>query len=350
MKHLYKQLVLVVVFSLVLFSCQKEVVNDARIAENDLLNSAAIKLPSDSRAGSKTAQSVQVNVRGISRHYQILTTEPWTYQTWSYNWAERNDALASFDEYFTLTTSGNPSSGQIERGKHKAFQDNKCNFWYGTPLQVVSFIAGEEQPKTVTCTPKVPGTYPEKTGWTLEIVDGRSVDVHLTNIFVASASFLEKTTGSNSWSKKYSFSMRNDDLTSRLTDLKIELIHNGQVIETRTPDHTLQDNANWHYEVNAGIYGNPDVFYAFDSGVGSDKSVNAIQRGEGDDFPGNDNEGGSRALIPEQTFSGLTLEGNYSVRISGVVKGNSFTADKLFSISQDLVSEGCHDDSHDEPH
>ncbi|HEY8659982.1 MAG TPA: hypothetical protein VIL78_13185, partial [Hanamia sp.] len=202
--------------------------------------------------------------------------------------------------------------------------------------------------RTVTCTPKSPAIYSAKTGWTLEEITGEGISIHLTNIFIASASYLEKAKATQGWSKKYSFTMRNDDQTSRLTRLKIELLHNGVVIDSRTPGQTLEDNVNWHYEANAGIFGNPEVYYAFESGIGSDRSVRSIQMGELDDFPKNDGLGGTRALIPDQNYTGLTLTGKYSIRISGVLKGNDFIGDKQFNITEGLVTEGeCHGESHE---
>ncbi len=346
MKHLFKFTLFLTGLSFLILACQKEIIKDTANTPNELLAAAKEKTPADPSEGSKTAQSVQVNMRGISKHYQLVSEEPWLYNTWSYIWAERSNALSAFEDYFTYTTSGNPSEGQIERAKHKAFQDNKCNFWFGNPLIPVVFFSGTDMNKSVNVTP-LPDTYAPKTGWLRETLNGRTIDVQVSNIFIASASYIEKAKATNGWMKKYSFTMRNEDMTSRLSGLKIELLHNGQVIETRYPEHMLEDNINWHYEINAGIYGNPDVFYAFNSGLGSDKSVKAIQTGEGDDFPGNDFSGGTRAAIANQLFQGLTLEGNYSVQISGVIKGNSFSNDRSFVISQEIISgEECHEEPH----
>lgn len=287
---------------------------------------------------SITAQSVQVNIKGVKKTYNMTSTDPLSYEAWGYNWSERPEALAAFDSYFTFTTTGSPSEDQVNRGKHKAFQDNKCRFWSGKPLMVSTFICGLDNNRRVICTPKSPAQYPERTGWTLEHING-ALSITPMNLFIASASYLEKGKSNAGWTKKYSFSM-NDDLSSGLTNLKIELLYEGQVLETRTPAHTLEDGVNWHYTANAGIFGNPDAFYAFASGVGSDRSVNSILHGELDDFPGNDESGGTRALISDQTFSGLTLEGKYTIRISGIVDGNSFKLDKVFSITHQPVTAG----------
>jgi hypothetical protein len=340
MIHLVKQIAIGTVILFALNGCQKDAINKAQVdSSNNSLSGTLDKVSADLNA-SKAAQSIQVNVKGVRKNYQVTGTDPFSYQSWSYNWSERPEALVAFDQYFTVTTTGDPTEDQVNRGKHKAFQDNKCNFWFGIPLVQTVFVCGLDQNRTVTCIPKSPATYPAKTGWTLEVINGEGITIHLSNIFIASASYLEKSKASQGWSKKYSFTMRNDDQTSRLTGLTIELLHNGVVIDTRTPVQTLEDNVNWHYQANAGIYGNPEAFYAFESGMGSDRSVKSIEMGPLDDFSKNDEMGGTRALIPDQYYYGLKLTGNYSIRISGVVKGNDFIADKQFSIVEGVVSEG----------
>lgn len=342
MIHILRQLAFGLFFILVFFSCQKEV-GDLANGPGEMEARPKNDPNPGAESGTKTAQSIQVNMKGIRKSYQLVSTDPWLYRAWEYNWSERPPALSVYDAYFTLTTSGYPTEAQIERGKHLAMQDNKCNFWFGQPLQTITFICGLDNNRRVISTPKSMVGYTEKTGWTLQEIQGEGLTITLTNIFIASASFMEKRKISQGWSKKYSFAMRNEDLTSRLSDLKVELLHNGEVIETRFPEHILQDSVNWHYEVNSGPFGDAGAYYAFESGVGSDRSVGSILMGELDNFTKNDNEGGSRALVPNQTFSGLVLTGKYAVRISGVLKGNSFYADKKFSIVTDLVDEGeCH--------
>ena len=323
----------------VFVSCRKIYLNDAgSFAGNETRAAMLAKNNTRPEQASLAAQSVQVNIKGVRKNYNIVSTQPLTYASWSYQWSERPEALAAFDTYFTVSTTGNPTADQVTRGKHKAFQDNKCRFWSGQPLAVSKFVCSIDNNRQVICTPKAPGQYAAKTGWTLEQVNGSFLTVTGMNIFIASASFVEKSKDKSGWSKKYSFSMKNDDGSSRLTNLKIELLRDGQVIETRTPAHTMEDGVNWHYEANAGIFGNPAAFYAFAGGEGCGRSVNSILYGELDDFRANDETGGTRALIADQTFSGITLPGKYAIRISGVVKGNSFEADKPFSVTQNLTT------------
>jgi hypothetical protein len=286
---------------------------------------------------SLTAQSVQVNVEGLEQAYEIGGE-----QVWAYDWSSKPAAVAAFDTYFTLTITGSPNDAQIETGKHQAFQDNKCNFWHGTALAPVttSWSGGS---KSVTATPKAPGQYDAGTGWTMtETTPGGVVEITLSNIFVASESYVLKGKGKSKWDNKFSFTMTTTGVdefgseitVSRLNGLTIELLKDGEVLGAITPDHTVQFGADWYYEANGGVFGNPLV----QGDLLSDDMVSNILLA--DNFAGNDGVGGERAMVDDITLPVIAEAGTYCVRISGVIKGNSFICDEPFEVTGTLVVIG----------
>ncbi|MEI6949422.1 hypothetical protein V9K67_19705 [Paraflavisolibacter sp. H34] len=309
--------------------CKKSIQSET-VSETSIASAAN----NSTTTGTITAQSVQVNVGGIQQFYQLTEREKW-----SFSFSTPADASTGFSTYFTLSVTGSLNAAQLEHAKQQAFLDNMCNLWSGTALVPVTTSFGKNG--SATCTPVSAEPYALKTGWSVDLSGNSSVDVNLSNIFVASASFQERQEKKGVVTKKYSFSMGNDAETSRLSGLKIELLHNGAVVETRTDlAHTLEQNADWYYVANAGIFGNELGKYALANGVGSERKVSEILLGDVDNFAGNNGTGGTRAVIANQSFTNLALDGDYTVRISGNVKGNSFEADQSFSIEKKVVTVG----------
>ena len=127
MKHALIKAFLVSACCIIFLSCRKMIMSDGgRYTGNEIVAGMLAKNNSKPEQPSLTAQSVQVNIKGVRKNYNIVTTEPLIYASWNYQWSERPEALAAFDTYFTVSTTGNPTADQVNRGKHKAFQDNKC--------------------------------------------------------------------------------------------------------------------------------------------------------------------------------------------------------------------------------
>jgi hypothetical protein len=278
---------------------------------------------------SQTAQSVQLSTEGLQAVYTIEGSE-----TLSYNFGGKPAAVAAFDTYFTITgMSGGPTASQVETAKHKVFTDNACAFLKGTALagQTVTFGA-----RSVTITAKEPGIYDARTGWTVvDTSGGTSIDATVSSIFVASQSLTTKAaTGKEPWTKKFSFDLGTTE-ASRVSGLKIELLKDNVVVETRMPSHAIVRGLDWTYSANAGTFGNATA----QQSLVSDSLVSAILLA--DNFAGNNGAGGSQAQVPSQTFTvpaPSSGPANYTIRISGTVKGNAAVSDQTFSVTTSFVT------------
>jgi len=295
-------------------------------------------------AQSITAQSVQVHFEGVESAYNIEEE-----QTWSYNWAGQPAALAAFDTYFNATTAGGPNASQFNTGKHNAFKDpNRCNFWGGDPLAVVVSTFGA---RSVTATPKAPSQYLAKTGWTMTSHSlGDPIDITVSEIFIASQSVVKNTNPKRNapWTQKASFSMEDGLGNSRLTALTIDLLYDDDpsdaipavVLETLSLgadfNQILESGQDWLYQENAGTFGNPLAIPLLVDGYVDDILGGIVG---GDNFAGNDLVGGTRALIPDLMYT-VSDPGEYTLKFSGVIKGNGFVGDQGFTVATSLVIIG----------
>jgi hypothetical protein len=304
-----------------------------------------------STGGSITAQSVQVHFEGVDAAYERTEAELYYFNLGLLNLA------SDFDTYFTGTAAGTLSSIQITTGKSAAFEVNRCKFWSGSTLQTVVTPLSLFPLKTYTATPKSPGKYPARTGWTLLVppfeipswftgsLDNKPVEVTVSDIFIAAESYVEKAKpAKNDWSRKFSFSMQDGASNSRLTELTIDLLYDDDptdevdpvIVDTRELgvdfDQTLETGEDWEYEGNGGQFGNAVAQLKLRNDQVSEILLS-------DDFKANNGIGGSRAVIEDQTYS-LSDPGDYALRFRGVVKGNSFdiaTDDQPFDVTVNFV-------------
>ena len=279
---------------------------------------------SNAKVTTITAQSIQVNAEGIENSYQITGTE-----TWSYDWSNKPDAVAAFDTYFELESTNLPmNDNQIETGKHQAFQNNKCNFWNGTPLLGGTWNAGGKY-YTWKIKTSQPNPQPKNTGWTLVAnSNATTINITLGNIFIASESYMN-----NGKNNKYSFTMGGGTEPSRLTGLTIELWKDGVLVDSRTPGHIVELSADWLY-TSCASFGDPTAIAALKSGMWVSDILKL-------NIPKVTLTTGSRALVDPQEWTGLEI-GNYEIKIKGVIKGNAIdgTSDKTFSVSKQMTTVG----------
>lgn len=286
-------------------------------------------------AQTQTAQSAMVQINLDSGAYQIEGEIEW-----SYDWSSQTAAVAAFDTYFTIEAVGSPSTSQLNPAKHKAMQDNKCNFFCGTPLETVTHPGGTNHWK---CVPKAPGQYDPYTGWTSEITGGGPVEVGFDG-FVSSESFQLQKNGRY----KYSFTLLNSDLTSRAQNVaawleKWDAITSTWTIEGMVPYGTLPVSASSDYEYNGngGAFGNAAVFGALhtDTGLGS-ALVSSILAS--DNFAGNDGDL-SAGEVHHADYAGsfsIADEGSYRIVITGVIKGNNAKTTQSFEVTSELIVIG----------
>jgi hypothetical protein len=276
---------------------------------------------------SKTAQSVQINTEGVE---QALNFDQ--EQVWRFDFNPKWDAIAAFSTYFTLSgTSANQT--HTENAMMNAFKDNKCAFFHGTPLVAITTKQGAS---TLVATPVSSTAYPAKTGWTLTSSTATAIALDVSNIFVASESLLIQTTGKNK-TTKYSFSMTDDLGVSRLTKFTVTLVKDGVDVDTRDLllSQTVEQGVDWLYIANAGTFGNNDAKASLLSG----QNVSAILLA--DNFAGNNGVGGTRANIPNQSFT-LDGSGNYTLRIAVTIKGNSADTTQSITVTVNAaIVGGC---------
>jgi hypothetical protein len=193
---------------------------------------------------------------------------------------------------------------------------------------------------------------PQYTAWS-SAETGGTVDVRFTG-FVASESFQKQSNRS-----KYSFTMIDGGVTrargvaatlagpaSRSLDLNNvdtdgDTVHDALAVVPAT--------ANFAYVANGGVFGNSAVFSALHYATGKVKNnvndiLNGINDGSpADNFAGNNNDLAARNVHGAPfagSFPGLAESGNYTITVSGTLKGNSSSADFGFNVTSNTITIG----------
>jgi hypothetical protein len=149
--------------------------------------------------------------------------------------------------------------------------------------------------------------------------------------------------------KKYSFSLRNSDGTSRVTDVMLTVADStGNVLLSQPLATTLAENCPGCV---AGVPGAVD--FAYETNAGSNGNTSLLVDGDArsilntDSFLGN-NDGGTDGqtlakAVAETVSMSLGL-GTYEVTLTAIVKGNSAVADLPFTVAGTvhIIAPGCH--------
>jgi hypothetical protein len=144
--------------------------------------------------------------------------------------------------------------------------------------------------------------------------------------------------------KKFSFSLRNSDGSSRVTDLALTV--NGTVVASAIPSTVLENAPG----AMPGDEGAVDFFYT--TNAGSNGNTSLLANGDArtilntDAFAGNNNGGSDGKALAWAIMDTQTLElgpGDYNVVLTGKVKGNNALADISFSVTRTvhIVAPGC---------
>jgi hypothetical protein len=155
--------------------------------------------------------------------------------------------------------------------------------------------------------------------------------------------------GKRTWNRKYSFTLLNPDNSSRITDLKVTVSwtdSNGNPVDLEAfPGHTVDTNpGDFEYTGNAGTNGVTDLLVPGPAMVSDILKGNATATDGGkDDFTQNDVVVG---FVHLATMDPVTFDlgpGDYTVTISGKVKGTDGNLDLSFGVTQQLTisAEGC---------
>jgi hypothetical protein len=344
--------------------------------------------PTNASAQVQNAQSAMVDVTFDSSAYQIDGTTTWTYdrdlaETYylnAWNGSAPVRGCSGGGANGCVTPPATPSApAPLPNPLTQHAQQERCTFFSAGTLisnsytqSVVINVNGSGIPAaqkgnwtyvfTYAVTPLTPGTVAAYTAWTSE-VETTTVDVAFTG-FVASESFQKQ--GSRS---KYSFTMvdsgvsraRNVVATLQKADglggwidIAIADLNNVDTDADLVNDALAIAPAltNFTYFGNGGIFGNSAVFAALHATGNKlanavDNIVKGISDGSSfvDNFAGNDNDlasGNVHGGPFASTFLGLSDSGDYRVRVSGALKGNSGLADLGFSVgSSSVVIGGC---------
>jgi hypothetical protein len=361
-------------------------------------------------SSSQTAQSIMVNMTPNSGAFVIGGST-----TWSYTHPVRSCAADHYTTVVTgpdVTCSPYPSGGCTSaptpppapgdsNGHLNQFlnsQTAKCAFFCGGILpsdtndRSVNVNNSHDPNKghwTFTWHYALTPTGPvdPQTCYTCEETGGGgSINIAFCG-FVAGESFLSKSGGTDKWNKKYSFTLTNDDGSSRVTNVQATLqrstdggmtwfdVQGPFAVDTSFIQHCGRQTdsiggsfcdglglvVDYIYDANAGVGGNsPSIFNNLhSSGVGMpigtylapDYTDNIMSGAppSPDNFAGNDHNlcNYSDTAPFNVEFDGITDAGDYQVHITGTVKGNSATADQQFTVSSGgggtVTVNGCND-------
>lgn len=200
-----------------------------------------------------------------------------------------------------------------------------------------------------------------RTAWT-STTTTNGIDIGFSG-FITSESFM-----SQSNRKKYSFTMTENGVT-RARNVFASLMKAGNpdpvaVLNLNNLDLDIADPAmdalavtaatgDFWYQANTGPgFGNLAQFGALHTGLAGQKPgklVSNILKGtldapNPDNFPNNDNDIAAGnvqgAGYGPTAFAGITDPGSYSIVVTGVLKGNTATADQGFSVTSTTIENG----------
>jgi len=304
--------------AVIIYSCRKD-----EVVEDEL----ALKAGSP----TQTAQSMMVNIEGLGDYITIETGG--VHQIWKF---DVDCAKTHF------SASGGNNDSQREAAIQTTAEHQKCTFWEGGTLegdkqgQVTVSVVGSTHIDAQTC-------------WYLhkEISDGGgNVDIDL-NIIIMGESFM---IGKNF--NKYSFTLRNPDGSTRISDLRITV--NGQ---SEVLDHQLTDGTDDNKCLGDILYyGNAGYNIAANGASAALKLHTPLISGAlpaadtkdillSDSF--NNNNGICGYLtIAEAVYSLNDPEpGIYDITISGVAKGVEGSKNITFEVKSagglKITAQGC---------
>jgi hypothetical protein len=185
-------------------------------------------------------------------------------------------------------------------------------------------------------------TVPAKTAWDFIGASGATTVAIPITAEIAG----ESCQSSKQYARKYSFSMMNSDGTSRISPLQL------QAVDSVDPTLTYTVVGIGSTVIDAGDEGFADFVYA--TNAGTNGTISLLADGDartivnGDSFLGN-NDGGSGGdalaigLMDEVVLELPPTTGDYTVTLTGSVKGNDATGQVTFTVSRVLhiIAPGC---------
>jgi hypothetical protein len=229
---------------------------------------------------------------------------------------------------------------------------NRCVFWNGgtpdTPAPytldvTVNGVNGKGNWKfTWTYTLTAPADVAPKTAWYLQSSTGSGdAQVDLDG-FVAGQSVLKKIKAAkNDWTFKASHTI-NDGLGGhRVVSLAYDVDGTGAVLFDPLTQLQFEAGVDYDYAQNSGNNGFTNLLVDGGTVNNIQNGLLAAYSGEKDDFSGNNATLGERVNFfgPSVLLGG----GNHTVRITGIVKGNSGLGDLTVDVTSQLIihAQGC---------
>lgn len=308
-------------------------------------------------AATQTGQGIMVTFTGAN-NYALVNNELWSFNTGTAATYFTNawDGTAP-----TVTCSGAgcqtgtvpaapaapaPNADKVTHPGTGTAETNMCTFLNGGTLVGATYtqtatlsnnLSGNSRATyTYTYTYNITGITPlapagivdPRTAWTLtQVTGGETVPVTISADIAG-----ESVISSTSQARKYSFSIRNSDGTSRVTGLNLAV-----------------DNVS--YPLTSQVYENCPGCVAGDTGAvdfpyvtnaGSNGVVNLLADGNArdilntDSFAGNQNGGADGKALAKVVTDSVTVNlapGSHTVVLTGTVKGNSALANIGFTVS-----------------
>ncbi|WP_266205507.1 hypothetical protein [Pontibacter kalidii] len=295
MKKLFRSSVLVsamLASTFLITGCEKE------MDSAELMSSSS----SAAKAAAVTAQSIMVD---INVNAPAIDAEG----TWVFD----NVAAAA---YFSGGTANN---------RNTAAQRQKCVFFNGGTLEGVKI--GQNQITPVTTNPLA-----AKTAWTLVSAGNGVTNSEVTvDIAIAGQSVVV-----NKGRAKYSFTLLDEEGNARISDLKVMVNGQEDVIDpaytVEVGDETNNCLADVFYTANAGTFGRATYALLTDMTMGEIISQNAFSSTSA---CGN----ASVAKLDQLNYS--LPAGTYTITVTGTVKGNAGMASTPFEVTQTVTVGDC---------
>lgn len=281
--------------------------------------------PCSALAAAKTAQSAMIDIQGGG---DFIVSEN---QVWHFD----EDCGAG---YFNATGG---TATQQANAKKNAAKQQKCKFWNGSG----DLVGGTQGPVTVTVAsqPTIAQTCWELTSQT----GGGPVEVCF-DITIAGESVVLSSKFSPKG--KYSFTLLNPDLTSRIQNLTVTL--SGDASQEDNPAHTivLGDPLvdclfDFDYLGDAGQNGTvQNLLHTSASGALGGATMGTIL--DGDSFKNNDTNKGGCAYTAIGVVDPICYRleaGSYTVTVTGTIKGVDGNAKLNFTgtAQVNISAEGC---------
>ncbi|OKL41587.1 hypothetical protein [Pontibacter flavimaris] len=276
-----------------LAGCEKE------MDSTDLMSSST----SAAKAAAETAQSIMVD---INVNAPAIDAEG--------SWKFDNVSAAA---YFT---------GGTAQSRNATAQSQKCTFLNGGVLEAKSF-GKNNVVVPITTVPVVP-----KTAWTLTSTgDGATNSDVTVDITIAGQSVVV-----NKGRAKYSFTLLDDEGNPRISDLKVMVTGQEDIIDpafaVEVGDEANNCLADVLYSANAGTFGRATDALLTDMTMGEIIAQNA--------FSSTSACGNASVAKLDQLDYSLPA-GAYTVTVTGTVKGNAGMASTPFAVTQTVTVGKC---------